>query len=213
MRSDERAQSSTGDLGHCGENAGGRGNHHSRTGWIVRCFRGLAGRTGPGLLLSLALLPALGLVGLGTAPTEAASVWGPGPIGPYADWLDDLENEAGELKRLLDEAAAAIAGGHGPLTGKRLTVVAKKLERAERIADTILDPQQYPSLDPPDAGEVDPAVDPSTLWEHSMDTCLLALAAHLEIQGNPDFDADFVGTQIRTIVALIPGYRTAAGIR
>ena len=172
----------------------------------------MAGRLGLRLVLSLALFAAIMLGSALPATIAEASVWGPRPIGPYADWLDDLENEAGELKRLLDDAAMAINGSTGPLVGSELILVSKKLDRAEMIVEAILDPQQYPSLDPPDAGAVDPSVRPVTLWDHSMESCLLALAAHVELRDNPDFDPDFVGSQFRTIVALFPGYRAAAGI-
>ena len=92
-------------------------------------------------------------------------------MSPIADWIDDLDDDLDDVDDDLDDAANAIGNDEGPLSDPELSQVADDLDHALAIIDRILDPYQYPSLDPPDAGSVDSRVSPVTLPDYAK-SCL-----------------------------------------
>ena len=132
-------------------------------------------------------------------------------IGPVADWLDDLIRELGGLSDNAASAQAVVDQEGGQLDEDSRRELQQYLERVEERIDTISNPNRSPSLDPPDAGSIDPTVNPTTLTEYA-DTCAtLALEALLAALIDPIAD-EYVGTRIKTIKALLPEYRDLAGI-
>ena len=94
-----------------------------------------------------------------------------------------------------------------------LSSVAGLLDSLEGGIDKILDATQDPSLSPSNAGSVDPNVNPSTLGQYADTTHDLMSDAVAELQANgASYDAELVGTKLRTVQALLDGYRDEAGI-
>jgi hypothetical protein len=132
-------------------------------------------------------------------------------VGPVANGGDDYDDTLEEMKRRLDEAAEEVFTGNwaGDL-GEGMSVF-ELINRAEERLELILDPSQEPSLDPPDAGEVDPHVQPVGLDEHAMACCVLALDAMIAARTDPEASYEIVGTKLRTIRSLLPEYRRLLG--
>ena len=144
-----------------------------------------------------------------------ASANDPG-VGPVADWLDDVLGWIEQLIKALEDAEQET--GQNPSNGARFLeqldtdLLAIYLDSAEADIDQILDGNQYPSLTPVDAGDIDPAVLPLTLSEHASTCVVLAQQAFDELIGTAAPD-QVVGTKLKTIKALLPEYRALAGIQ
>ncbi|NNF43323.1 MAG: hypothetical protein HKN62_09790 [Phycisphaerales bacterium] len=153
------------------------------------------------------------LAGLGAAPglTQAPPPASTTPLGPESDLLGDLIDTLEEIEKDLEEAAQHVSGGSGPLAGPTLLAVTDALDSAEGLIAKILDPQQDPSLLPVDAGAADSTVSATGLAEHATTTRDLAADAVTEAHGST-VDHDAIGTGLKTILDLLPGYRAAAGI-
>ena len=160
--------------------------------------------------------------GASFANTQAklvASANDPG-VGPVADWIDNILALIDDLIRALEDAevetqANATSGtrGQGLPNPDYLAPdwLAIYLDSAEADIDQILDGNQYPSLTPVDAGDVNPAETPMTLSEHASKCVELAQQAFYEMLIGPK-DHEVVGTKLKTIKALLPEYRALAGI-
>ncbi len=165
--------------------------------------------------------------GASFANTQAklvASANDPG-VGPVADWLDDMAEIIAQLIEVLKDAeqetqANATSGTRGqglPNPDYYLAPdwLAIYLDSAEADIDQVLDGNQYPSLTPVDAGDVDPTVFPLTLSEHASTSVELAQQAFDELLIGPTpapADHEVIGTKLKTIKALLPEYRALAGI-
>ena len=192
-----------------------------------------AGRASPlrALMAAVLLITIIGISGAtdreaggaSFANTQAklvASANDPG-VGPVADWLDDILALIQRLINILEDAeeetqATATSGTRGqglPNPDYYLAPdwLAIYLDSAEADIDQILDGNQYPSLTPVDAGDVDPSVLPATLSEHASTCVELAQQAFDEMLIGPK-DHEVVGTKLKTIKALLPDYRALAGI-
>ena len=134
-----------------------------------------------------------------------------GGIGPVAGLIDDLIAILEAMIRDLQDADEAIGGDMGPLVGPVKSEVAGYLDNAEQLIDQILDPNVYPSLDPPEAGSVQPIVSPAILPEYAVDCRDLAQDAFDEAL-SLFVDYESIGTDLRNIKSLLPTYRDKAGI-
>ena len=161
--------------------------------------------------------------GASFANTQAklvASANDPG-VGPVADWLDDILALIQRLINILEDAeeetqANATSGTRGqglPNPDYYLAPdwLAIYLDSAEADIDQILDGNQDPSLTPVDAGDVGPTASPLTLSECASTCVDLAHEAFYEMLIGPA-DHEAVGTKLKTIKALLPEYRSLAGI-
>ncbi len=188
-----------------------------------------AGRASPLRALMAAVLLLLTIIGIsgGTdreaggasfANTQAklvASANDPG-VGPFAGWIEDVLDILDRLIRSLEDAEAeaqitAASGTRGQGLPPNPDLLAVYLDSAEADIDQILDGNQYPSLTPVDAGDLDPTVFPLTLSEHASTCVELAQQAFDEMLIGPK-DHEVVGTKLKTIKALLPDYRALAGI-
>ncbi|MCH8315395.1 MAG: hypothetical protein IIA64_05430 [Planctomycetes bacterium] len=135
-------------------------------------------------------------------------------VGPVADWLDAVLQLLQDLIDILQGAEQET--GQNPSKSARFLeqldteLLAVYLDSAEADIDQILDGNQYPSLTPVDAGHVILAESPTTLSEHASRCVALAQQAFDEMIGPADHEV--VGTKLKTIKALLPEYRTLAGI-
>ena len=180
-------------------------------------------RTSKGLLLLLWLSPAAALLtgeswlsprGALAAPAQEAGQGG--VSSPIATWAEDLADDLDDIDEDLDDAKAAVAGGQGPLSEPQLSQAADDLDRVLAVIIRILDPNQYPSLDPPNAGSVDEGRDPSSLSLYARVCSDLAQDALDEAQ-SAVIDHKVIGSHLKTIRYLITrsdphNYRTKAGI-
>ena len=122
-----------------------------------------------------------------------------------------LEDELHDLEKDLEDSNDAIRESEDPPSEPEKSRVADKLTDGEGIIDRILDPNQSPSLNPPDAGSVDPSVIPSTLPQYAQ-TCF-DLAQHAQAEaGQATANHKVIGTKIKTTKKLLPDYRRLAGI-
>lgn len=190
-----------------------------------------AGRASPlrALMAAVLFLTIIGISGAADreaggasfANTQAklvASANDPG-VGPVAGWIDDFLAFLDRLIRALEDAeeetqANATSGTRGqrlPNPDLLPDWLAVYLDSAEADIDQILDGNQYPSLTPVDAGDVNPAETPMTLSEHASKCVELAQQAFYEMLIGPK-DHEVVGTKLKTIKALLPEYRALAGI-
>ena len=187
-----------------------------------------AGRASPlrALMAAVLLITIIGISGAADreaggasfANTQAklvASANDPG-VGPVADWLDDIARLIEQLIKALEDADVetqidATSGTRGQGLPPNPDWLAIYLDLAEADIDQILDGNQYPSLTPVDAGDDDPAVLPLTLSEHASTCVDLAHEAFDEILVGPA-NHEVVGTKLKTIKALLPEYRSLAGI-
>ncbi len=187
----------------------GRGNGHGSI--VSRLTRGAS------LLAVLAVtmiaiepLPSGNAFGSDTLVTAPPAQRG-GGIGPVADFLGDLLAILEDMIRDLQDAEEAIGGDMGPLVGPVKSEVAGYLDNAEQLIDQILDPNVYPSLDPPEAGSVQPIVSPAILPEYAVDCRDLAQDA-LDEAMSRIVDYETIGTNLKNIRTLLPSYRAEAGI-
>lgn len=127
------------------------------------------------------------------------------------DYLDDLLDDLDEIDDDLETADVLVGTTTGELTGTTATDVANLLDSAEAIIDQILDPFQYPSLTPYDAGSLDTSFDPSTTTEYATDCTDLARDA-LEEAMSRILDDEIIGSNLITIKHLLIGFRQQAGI-
>ncbi len=134
-----------------------------------------------------------------------------GGIGPVAGLIDDLIAILEAMIRDLQDADEAIGGDMGPLVDTVKSEVAGYLDNAEQFIDQILDPNVYPSLDPPDVGSELLIVSPATLPEYAVDCRDLAQDAWDEAMSKI-VDYETIGTNLRNIKSLLPTYRAEAGI-
>lgn len=190
-----------------------------------------AGRASPlrALMAAVLFLTIIGISGAADreaggasfANTQAklvASANDPG-VGPVADWIDDVLAFLDKLIKALEDAeeetqANATSGTRGqglPNPDLLPDWLAVYLDSAEADIDQILDGNQYPSLTPVDAGNVNPAETPMTLSELASRCVELAQQAFDELLIGPA-DHEVVGTKLKTIKALLPDYRALAGI-
>lgn len=127
------------------------------------------------------------------------------------DILDDLIAILEDIADDLAGAEAEIGTLTGPLQDPTKTTVANLLDSAEAWIDQILDANEYPSLTPADAGSVDTSYDPTTLSEYATDSNDLAVDA-LDEALSLIVDYEVIGSHLKTIQSLLPGYRLEAGI-
>lgn len=121
------------------------------------------------------------------------------------DLIDELEEWLEEAEEIIDDAPS------DPLPSNLRDQVAGKLTETESSIDQILDPDVAPNLDPPDAGSVDQSINPVGLKDYAATAHDLALNARVAA-GQSSPDEQYIGTQLKTIKHLLPGYRAAAGI-
>ncbi len=138
------------------------------------------------------------------------------PIGPVANWIDDLLVILRDIADDLEDAQQAIGDNLGPLPEPELSRVADDLDIALVGIDQILDGNQYPSLDPPDAGSIDTNFDPQTLPDYAITSLKLAQDA-LDEANSRIVNQKVIGSRLKTIEHLITresshNYRTKAGI-
>ena len=136
--------------------------------------------------------------------------------GPVADLIDDLIDIMKDIADDLEDAAQVVGTNPGPLEEPEKSEVADDLNAAMAGIDQILDPNQYPSLNPPDAGSIDPNFDPQTLPDYA--TTGLKLAEDAVDEANSRIVSHkVIGSRLKTIEHLITresphNYRTQAGI-
>ena len=106
--------------------------------------------------------------------------------------------------------AEEVIGSKTTLSESEAITVAGKLADAEDAIDTILDPAASPSLDPPGAGSVISGT-PADLPAYAATCADYGAEAHTNWSDQTP-DDDYIGSRLKTIAALLPGYRTAAGI-
>lgn len=187
----------------------GRGNGHGSI--VSRLTRGAS------LLAVLAVmmiaiepLPSGNAFGSDTLVTAPPAQHG-GGIGPVAGLIDDLIDIIDDMVRALEDAEEAIGGDMGPLVDPVKSEVAGYLDHAEQLIGQILDPNVYPSLDPPDAGSELLIMSPSTLPKYAVDCRDLAQDAFDEAMSKI-VDYETIGTNLKNIRTLLPTYRDKAGI-
>lgn len=189
------------------------------------------GRASPlrALMAAVLLLTIIGISGaadreagaVSFAHTQAklvAAANDPG-VGPVAGWINDVLEFLERLIKTLEDAEEETEDGQINATsstrGQGLppnpALFAVYLDSAEADIDQILDGDQYPSLTPVDAGDLDPTVFPLTLSEHASTCVELAQQAFDELLIGPR-NHEVVGTKLKTIKALLPEYRALAGL-
>ena len=176
-------------------------------------------RPKPYLVLSVLLVLALicgDMASLGSRAAAQAPLDGSGELSPIADWLDDVIEDLEDIEEDLGDAEEAVGSKQGPLAGNDLSHVDIRLDSALTAIQRILDPNEFPSLDPPEAGSIDTTVDPSTLPEYAQDSLTLIQDA-VDEMGTTKADAKVIGSHLKTIEYLIMrasphNYRTRAGI-
>ena len=134
-----------------------------------------------------------------------------GGIGPVADWIDDVIGDLTDGVDDAEDASSLVGGNLGPLPIINRLLLSDTLDDIEERIDRILDPNQYPSLTPADAGEIDPSYAPTLLSGVAADVLELSEAALDELHsGTPDHE--IIGTKLRTTKSLLDEYRLLAGI-
>jgi len=178
---------------------------------LIRTSPGRFGDPGPkwcGIMIAFAILV--------TTAWSSASVPAAGAVPamatPDANGGGDYDETLAEIKRRLDEAAEEIINGRSALDLGGGMSVLDLIDAAEMFIEQILDPGQVPSLQPPDAGEIDDDVQPQGLGDYAMASCLMALDAVVAVRTDPDGSDELVGTKLRTIRNLLPEYRRLAGL-
>jgi len=162
-------------------------------------------------LVAVSILPAGGTTFAMATPDSAVAVSG-GALSPAADAIDDIIDILKQIEEDLAKAAESVGEGSGRPTPPSPTNLAYYLDDAEDLIDQIFDPLTDPSLNPSDAGAVDPTVTPITLQEHADDCLLLAEQAEDEAEFGCPPDHDVIGSKLKTIKSCLPGYRAAAGL-
>ncbi len=168
------------------------------------------------MMLLVALVGVLATFAGGQATPAVADQPDPGAASPIADWLDDLIDDIDDAIDDLDDAEATVAGQQGPLTGTDLTIVEADLYATLDIIDRILDPMQYPSLDPPDAGEIDYRVSATTLPKYA-EKCVALIQEALREAVHGAADDEYIGSRLKTLEYLITrtsphSYKSMAGV-
>jgi hypothetical protein len=172
-------------------------------------------------LLTLLLLTALSVFAVSTTsdaftgtPSLEVDIGASGNVtAPVPDAIDDIIDVLKQLEKDLEQAEELVAGGgYGRPDDPNPSSLDCCLDDAEDLIDLILDPLADPSLEPADAGAVDPSVAPTTLTEYADDCLQLAEEAVDEAEYGCPADHDVIGTRIKTIKACLPGYRAAAGL-
>jgi hypothetical protein len=162
-------------------------------------------------MMTILVLPAGGTAFAVAAPDSGVAVSG-NVLNPVADELDDIIDILKQIEKGLSDAEESVGQGSGRPSDPTYSDLAYYLDDAEDLIDQILDPLQEPSLDPWDAGAVDPSVTPTTLTQYA-DQCLsLAEEAVDEAEYGCPPDHDVIGTRLKTIKSCLPGYRSAAGL-
>ena len=138
------------------------------------------------------------------------------PIGPVADWIEDIIDILEDIADDLEDAALEVGNNEGPLDEPERSRVANDLDAALLLVGQVLDPNQYPSLDPPDAGSIDTSFDSVTLAAYARTCNKLAQDAVDEAHSKLVEDK-VIGSRLKTIRHLITresphNYRTKAGI-
>lgn len=129
------------------------------------------------------------------------------------DRLKELLEALEDAKKEVEEDVSRTANGVGE-TGMK-TVNFKlfgHLNSATRSIDDILDPTVEPNLDPVDAGSVESVIIPVSLIQYANTTFALAneaLAAAMAL--NQPLRDEVIGSKLKTIDSLMPGYYSAAG--
>lgn len=177
-------------------------------------FKRVARPVGEVCLVVLVAFVAIQLAVSGPVPLDAAPQ--PAAAGPVADWLDDVIDDLEDAADDLEEAQSAVGSLRGPLAGRKRAVVARSLEEARLTIRLILDPDHYPSLDPPNAGYVDPTADVDSLSDYARECLILIRDAQHEAV-SPRVDSHSIGMRLRTIEYLMTrdgphNYHTRAGI-
>ncbi len=134
-----------------------------------------------------------------------------GGIGPVADLIGDLIDIIDDMVRDLEDAEEAVGEDTGPLADPVKSEVASYLDNAEQLIDQILDPNVYPSLDPPDAGSGQPMEIPATLPGYAVGCRDLAQDA-LDEAMSAIVNYETMGADLRNLKSILPGYRAKAGI-
>ncbi len=153
----------------------------------------------------------------GSAPSDQSLAETAGrEIGPVASLMDDVIEILEDMLRDLEDAAEKIGNISGPLEEPEKSEVADDLEEVLAAIDQILDPNQYPSLNPPDAGSIDANFDPQTLPDYATSSVQLAGDAVDEAYSRI-VNHKVIGSRLKTIEHLITrvsphNYRTKAGI-
>ena len=176
-------------------------------------------RLAPSLLLSIAIVLLTGGSWAGTAdqtPSTEPMTVNAYPASPIADWSDDFDDVVDDTDDDLLVASNTVGTSQGPLSDADLSLVEARLDSALATIDQILDPNQFPSLDPSDAGIVDTSVNPATLQGYARE-CLSRIQDAGDELDSSVVDAKVVGTHLRTIRYLITrssphSYRSKAGI-
>jgi hypothetical protein len=182
---------------------------------FTRFFQFHTSKRGPAARIWLAWsLLAMGPPFLAAAVSRPAAA--PSSPGPISDWVDDVGDDVDDDIAYLEDAEAVIGNNQGPLADPDKTQVAGDLSAALAIIERILDPNQYPSLDPPDAGEILTNFNPTTLPAYARDCADLAQDALDELR-SAVIDHKVIGSDLKTIKHLITrssphNYRTKAGI-
>jgi hypothetical protein len=129
------------------------------------------------------------------------------------DLMEQLAELLERLKEVLDVSYDAVDESPAPLDARRRAIIRSSLNDAEQIILEIQDPDIEPTLSPADAGSIDDSVNPGTLYGYAEACRQLAGDAYLHVLLGPeDLDHEYVGTRLKTIQDLIPGYRTLAGL-
>ena len=115
------------------------------------------------------------------------------------DFLDQLEQWLKELDDLLDTAPDI----DDPETQQ---TIRGTLNEIESHIDAIFDPQQAPVLSPPDAGTPDESVEPTTLRQY------VKASLTLTTQAKGASEHEEIGSRLKTILHLLPGFRDAVRI-
>jgi len=160
------------------------------------------------LLLVLLIFP-LSLQAANPTSPATPTVAFQADLCPAPDTLDDLIEILKQIEKELGKAKKQAEGNDSSPGNDQLEIY---LDNTQLLIDQIFDPYQDPSLDPVDAGSIDPTVSPITLSEYA-DVCLdLAADAEDEAEFASPPDHDVIGSKLKTIDSLLPGYRLAAGL-
>ncbi|MCH8153036.1 MAG: hypothetical protein IH830_11785 [Planctomycetes bacterium] len=153
----------------------------------------------------------------GSVASSQSNVDGSGqPIVPVADLLGDLIDVLKQVRDALKDAEVGVGDDEGPLDEPEKSQVADDLDAALADIDQILDPNRYPSLNPPDAGSIDTNFDPQTLPDYAI-TCLKLAEDAVDEANSTIVNHRVIGSLLKTIEHLITresphNYQTKAGI-
>ena len=148
-----------------------------------------------------------------TAPTASAPV----PLAPTAgsmDWIEDVIDVIDDIIDVLEGAEDKV--DEEAVAAPLKTAFEADLDGALDAIDLLYDLTAYPSLDPT-AGAIDTTVQPALLSQYASIAVKLAQEARREVLTGPNFDADLVGTYLKTLENLIVrptphNYKIKAGV-